>query len=150
MKPKKSRFFLQLHLTKQASLSHTKADFHKTLTTCCVEVLVPLVKTLHTVPSKLKGKCSRLLATAREHLEQVHCIGIVREPVIEDARIDRESQMRVSLASLSERELVLSTARDCLDHLSFTALPYAMRLLEVIASSPEQSITFPLSFWTGL
>ena len=61
------------------------------------------------VPSKLEGKCSRLLATAREHLEQVHCIGIVREPVIEDARIDRESFVHrrlkcVSLASLSKRE----------------------------------------------
>ena len=48
--------------------------------------------------------------------------------------------------SLRERGLLLSTARDCLDHLSFTALPYAMRLLEVIASSREQSRTFPLQF----
>ncbi len=48
--------------------------------------------------------------------------------------------------SLRERELLLSTARDCLDHPSFTALPYAMRLLEVIASSREQSRTFPLQF----
>ena len=39
--------------------------------------------------------------------------------------------------SLRERELLLSTARDCLDHPSFTALPYAKRLLEVIASSRE-------------
>ncbi len=29
----------------------------------------------HTGPSKLKGKFSRLLATALDHLEQAHCIG---------------------------------------------------------------------------
>ncbi len=66
---------------------------------------------------------------------RVSRVGIERERELSQSRA--QARALRERTSLRERELLLSTARDCLDHPSFTALPYAMRLLEVIASSRE-------------